>query len=544
MSRIGYQDGGWVWVSVVWLALVELVLADMYSSMVNIQQALHTEKILVDHLGIYLQEETERLNDLRRFHEKVKKFHEKARAPVSDPIVSYTLLKRLQSEWMNVVNSLEAGENIKVLKDGYEKVESHLPMLQDVEGAAKALMRLQDVYSLNVKDLAKGVFQSGPDSLYNFQYRPDQLYAMSADDCFHIGKVAYEMEDYYHSIPWLEEAVSLFRSSYGNWFTEDEGSLEDALDYLAFSYYKAGNVTQALDLSRECLLYDPENHRLAHNVAKYEKILDGNQTTGPTEEQWLPRPNVTHLRTRNLYEGLCQTRGSQPWLYEDPRMNCSFYTNRNPYLILQPLKREIMSLAPYVVLYHDFVNNYEAEKIKAFASPWLHRSVVASGEKQAEAEYRISKSAWLKETVDPIIRNIDVRIAAATGLNVRPPYAEYLQVVNYGIGGHYEPHFDHATSRKSPLYRTNTGNRMATFMIYLSPVDVGGSTAFIYANFSTPVIKHAAIFWWNLHRNGEGNEDTLHAGCPVLVGNKWVANKWIHEHGQEFNRPCSLDPAD
>lgn len=32
-----------------------------------------------------------------------------------------------------------------------------------------------------------------------------------------------------------------------------------------------------------------------------------------------------------------------------------------------------------------------------------------------------------------------------TGLNVQPPYAEYLQVVNYGIGGHYEPHFDHAT---------------------------------------------------------------------------------------------------
>ncbi|PIO22523.1 hypothetical protein AB205_0166520, partial [Aquarana catesbeiana] len=98
-------------------------------------------------------------------------------------------------------------------------------------------------------------------------------------------------------------------------------------------------------------------------------------------------------------------------------------------------------------------------------------------------------SAWLKDTVDPLIRNIDVRIAAATGLNVQPPYAEYFQIVNYGIGGHYEPHFDHATSPKSPLYRTKTGNRMATFMIYLSPVDVGGSTAFIYANFSTPVEK-------------------------------------------------------
>lgn len=33
--------------------------------------------------------------------------------------------------------------------------------------------------------------------------------------------------------------------------------------------------------------------------------------------------------------------------------------------------------------------------------------------------------------------------------------------------------------------------------------------------------QKAAIFWWNLHRNGEGNDDTLHAGCPVLIGDKW-----------------------
>lgn len=54
-------------------------------------------------------------------------------------------------------------------------------------------------------------------------------------------------------------------------------------------------------------------------------------------------------------------------------------------------------------------------------------------------------SAWLKETAHPIIGRLDQRIALLTSLNVQPPYAEYLQVVNYGIGGHYEPHFDHAT---------------------------------------------------------------------------------------------------
>lgn len=33
--------------------------------------------------------------------------------------------------------------------------------------------------------------------------------------------------------------------------------------------------------------------------------------------------------------------------------------------------------------------------------------------------------------------------------------------------------------------------------------------------------QNAALFWWNLHRSGEGDSDTLHAACPVLVGDKW-----------------------
>lgn len=98
----------------------------------------------------------------------------------------------------------------------------------------------------------------------------------------------------------------------------------------------------------------------------------------------------------------------------------------------------------------------------------------------------------------------------------------------------------------------------------MSDVKEGGATAFHLIKRSIVPQKGAAIYWLNLHANGTGDSRTKHAGCPVLVGNKWglyffifffkynleifffifllVSNKWLHVTGQEFIRPCGLHP--
>ncbi|VDN54899.1 unnamed protein product [Dracunculus medinensis] len=45
-------------------------------------------------------------------------------------------------------------------------------------------------------------------------------------------------------------------------------------------------------------------------------------------------------------------------------------------------------------------------------------------------------------------------------------------------------------------------------------------------------------------RSGEVDMRSRHAACPVLTGVKWVTNKWIHERGQEWRRPCGLNQFD
>lgn len=63
------------------------------------------------------------------------------------------------------------------------------------------------------------------------------------------------------------------------------------------------------------------------------------------------------------------------------------------------------------------------------------------------ANYRISKSAWLQEHEHKHVRAVSQRVQHMTSMSIET--AEELQVVNYGIGGHYEPHFDFARVRVS-----------------------------------------------------------------------------------------------
>jgi len=118
--------------------------------------------------------------------------------------------------------------------------------------------------------------------------------------------------------------------------------------------------------------------------------------------------------------------------------------------------------------------------------------------------------------------------------------AEEFQVLNYGIGGHYEPHYDFAMTHET-RFEEWLGNRIATVIFYLSDVQAGGRTVFNKLGVGSSPEKGSCIVWFNLLLNGEGDYDTMHAGCPVLSGNKWAVNKWFHVVGQEFIRPCSLN---
>ena len=71
------------------------------------------------------------------------------------------------------------------------------------------------------------------------------------------------------------------------------------------------------------------------------------------------------------------------------------------------------------------------------------------------------------------------------------------QVANYGIGGVYNHHTDAAGElfSENPMGLQYMGDRVATFMGYLSDVAAGGATVFPSVGVASFPKKGNALFW-------------------------------------------------
>ena len=104
---------------------------------------------------------------------------------------------------------------------------------------------------------------------------------------------------------------------------------------------------------------------------------------------------------------------------------------------------------------------------------------------------------------------------------------EGLQVLRYGPGQQYQVHhdyFDPTQPGTDRLLRLQ-GQRVATLLMYLRAPERGGATAFPYAGLEVAPEPGSAVFF--SYDRAHPSTRTLHAGKPVLAGEKYVATKWF-----------------
>ena len=164
------------------------------------------------------------------------------------------------------------------------------------------------------------------------------------------------------------------------------------------------------------------------------------------------------------------------------------------------------------------------------------------GNVDSYTRFRTSKVMYMNEAVYPVAKSISRNIDLAMKFNVQSKYgSENYQVMNYGMGGSIISHLD--SSGESPWlsdqeHKDFGGARLTTFMIYLNNIQAGGHTVFSTLGLYVPPRLGDALFWFNLDSAGDYDTRNIHLGCPVLHGNKWIANKWVHWLDQMWKYPC------
>lgn len=175
----------------------------------------------------------------------------------------------------------------------------------------------------------------------------------------------------------------------------------------------------------------------------------------------------------------------------------------------------------------NFLTHEECDKLVHIASNQLTPSKVYT-EKSDDVlqNHRTSEQCWLSDTDDDIVNKISTLTSNIS--NKPTENQELLQIVKYPVGGFFNPHYDTCMGDPKMCERMDgtAGPRYATLLVYLNDDFTGGETVFPNINKTVKPEKGKAVFFYTTDKNGNLLKESLHAGNPVISGNKWICNKW------------------
>jgi len=170
----------------------------------------------------------------------------------------------------------------------------------------------------------------------------------------------------------------------------------------------------------------------------------------------------------------------------------------------------------------------ECEYLIATAEPLLHASVTVTreGEHMPHSDRNSSDASLLGVSEDFVARWLQARMTDR--IRVPLSHSEHLVVLRYLPGQEYRPHCDwlHPGARGNLPDPEQPGQRVHTVFCYLTDVAAGGATVFPKLSVEIQPQRGRIVHFTNLQPDGRGDPRTVHAGMPVIEGEKWLATLW------------------
>lgn len=151
-----------------------------------------------------------------------------------------------------------------------------------------------------------------------------------------------------------------------------------------------------------------------------------------------------------------------------------------------------------------------------------------------DPDFRTSESCNIDPRL-PIVQQVEDKLFDLLGID--PELGEAIQGQRYAVGQQFKPHHDffHTGEPYWPEMERSGGQRTWTAMVFLNTPESGGQTAFPEADLKVSPRAGNLLTWNNLDAKGEPNFNTLHQGCPVTAGTKYVITKWYRERPWSYS---------
>jgi prolyl 4-hydroxylase len=185
--------------------------------------------------------------------------------------------------------------------------------------------------------------------------------------------------------------------------------------------------------------------------------------------------------------------------------------------------------SPVAATLERVLDDGECEQLISRAEPRLQRSTVVDAPTGADVavDRRSSDGMFFRLREDPFIALMDERLSAIMGLPAEN--SEGLQVLRYGPGAQYPPHFDFLVPSNPASARSiaRSGQRVSTLIVYLNDVIEGGETVFPEAGFSVVPRRGNGLYFEYANSRMAVDPRSAHGGAPVVRGEKWIVTKWM-----------------
>lgn len=201
----------------------------------------------------------------------------------------------------------------------------------------------------------------------------------------------------------------------------------------------------------------------------------------------------------------------------------------NAEALRRPPERRVVLDSPRVRVFEKFATPDECDWLIERGRTLLGPAQVyhnTGAELQRHEGRSNSEASFEMEASDAVLSVIHDRIARASGVPIE--HFEVGKLLHYKPGETFTRHSDFLQPGGGMDAEIEArGQRVATFLTYLSDDYDGGETEFTEVGFKFKARKGDALMFLNVDSSGVPDPMSMHAGVPTTRGEKWVLSLWL-----------------